>query len=296
MRLHLLWTSSCRNEFLALLYEPSCVGKSQVWLWSSCSWAGGTTSPTLALCPRIRSWGKMITRNIRGLSLIKEKDETYIIMVFQWINVYDKKEGAQMSLLSTQNRVDRKHFGSQNPERFPLDTRAIFSWLRELGPKTSSWKFFGSLYRDNEAEGSIWRGADWTQHHRLDVLPLTRSPSRQLSYSSPFPTISSWGHSLLSSALPLHCRTQWNLLRPIHFTPTPFFPGLETTHGEQSWGEKRGKDDSLGLLLRPFCFDPKARLDHICRLHLFPQDLIRKKTIWGWVHISRRSQEDHYQQ
>lgn len=87
------WTSSCRNEFLAFLYEPLCTGKSQVWLWSSWSWAGGTTSP--ALCPRIRSQGKMITRDIRGLSLIKEKDEAYIIMVFQWINVYDKKEGAR---------------------------------------------------------------------------------------------------------------------------------------------------------------------------------------------------------
>lgn len=76
-------------------------------------------------------------KDIRGLSLKDKEDEAYIIMVFQWVSAYDK-EGAQMSGLSTWNRVDRKQFASQNPEGFTLDTRAVFSWLRELGPETIS--------------------------------------------------------------------------------------------------------------------------------------------------------------
>lgn len=40
-------------------------------------------------------------KDIRGLILKKEEDEAHRIMVFQWISIYDKKAGAQMSGLST---------------------------------------------------------------------------------------------------------------------------------------------------------------------------------------------------
>lgn len=127
-----------RMSSLALLYEPSHIGWSQVWPWStidSWAWTGGTT---LALCPRVKSQGKVIVKDIREPSLKNEEYEAYIIMVFRWVSAYDKKEGAQMSGLSTWNRVDRKQFVSQNPEGLTLHTRAVFSWLRELGPETIS--------------------------------------------------------------------------------------------------------------------------------------------------------------
>lgn len=69
---------------------------------------------------------------VRGFSL-KKKRVRHVITVFQWIRIYDeKKEGAQMRVLSTWSRSRRKEFASGDPERFTFDTRDSFLMSKKV--------------------------------------------------------------------------------------------------------------------------------------------------------------------